>query len=287
MIDTLGLYKVLDRLGSSRLGDVYRARDTKHGRTVAMTVVGETIGRDPGRRACLVRDAHAVQACTHPSVSVLFDVGEEDGRLYLVFEFAPGDPLEALVARGPLNPRRAIEIAVQVADGLADGHAVGLLHADLRPGTIVMTPKGNAKICNIGLAAWTSEGLSPYSAPEQRRGGSAEEASDIYALGVILFEMITAHRPSSSGADSRIPADLAPTLSKALAEAPGDRYQSVATMAAELRTVGTALDARVTAAPAPVPLRRAPARGSGIGWWLLLLGLAAFAALLWMAGVRS
>ena len=285
MIDTLGLYKVLDRLGSSRLGDVYRARDTKHGRTVAMTVVGETVGHDPERRACLVRDAHAVQACTHPSVSCLFDVGEEDGRLYLVFEFAPGDPLEALMARGPLNPRRAIEIAVQVADGLADGHAVGLLHADLRPGTIVMTPKGNAKIYNIGLAAWMSEGRSPYSAPEQRRGEPAQEASDIYALGAILFEMITAHRPSASGADSRIPADLAPILSKALADVPGDRYQSVATLAAELRTVGAALDARVTAGATPVPPRRAPARRWGIGWWLVLLGLAAVAALLWTAGV--
>ncbi len=284
MIDTLGLYKVLDRLGSSRLGDVYRARDTKHGRTVAMTVVGETIGHDPERRACLVRDAHAVQACTHPSVSVLFDVGEEDGRLYLVFEFAPGAPLEALMARGPLNPRRAIEIAVQVADGLADSHAVGLVHADLRPGTIVMTPKGNAKIYNIGLAAWMSEGLSPYSAPEQRRGEPAQEASDIYALGAILFEMITA-RPSASGADARIPADLAPILSKALADVLGDRYQSVATLAAELRTVGAALDARVTAGPAPVPPRRAPARRWGIGWWLVLLGLAAVAALLWTAGV--
>ena len=172
MIDTLGLYKVLDRLGSSRLGDVYRARDTKHGRTVAMTVVGEAIGHDPERRACLVRDAHAVQACTHPSVSCLFDVGEEDGRLYLVFEFAPGDPLEALMARGPLNPRRAIEIAVQVADGLADSHAVGLVHADLRPGTIVMTPKGNAKIYNI------IKKICHYrSVPSQRMLGSAIRAA--------------------------------------------------------------------------------------------------------------
>ncbi len=286
MIDTLGLYKVLDRLGSSRLGEVYRARDTKHGRTVAITLVDEAIARDPERRARLVRDAVAVQACTHPSVSVLFDVGEEDGRLFFVFEFAPGDPLEALMARGPLNPRRAIEIAVQVADGLADGHAVGLLHADLRPGTIVMTPKGNAKVYNIGLAEWMSEGLSPYSSPEQRQRLPAEEASDSYSLGVILFEMITARRPSPTSAtlaDPRIPADVAPILAKALAEASGDRYQSVATLAAELRTVGAALDARAAAGPARAP-RRAPARRSGIGWWLVLLALAAVVALVWLAG---
>ena len=114
-------------------------------------MVSGAISRDPAKRVRLERDAHAVQACTHPSVSVLFDVGEEEGRLYLVFEFVPGDPLEALMARGPLNPRRAVEIAMQVADGLADAHAAGLLHADLRPGTIVMTPKGNAKVYNIGL----------------------------------------------------------------------------------------------------------------------------------------
>lgn len=287
MIDTLGLYKVLDRLGSSRLGDVYRARDTKHGRTVAVTVVSEALGRDLVKRGRLERDALAVQACTHPSVSVLFDVGDEAGRLYLVFEYAPGDPLEALMARGPLNPRRAVEIALQVADGLADAHAVGLLHADLRPGTIVMTPKGNAKVYNIGLSAWMSDGLSPYAAPEQQRGAPAEEASDVYSLGVILAEMVTAHRSSTSAAGPRVPADLAPILSKALAEDPRDRYQSMATMAAELRTVGAALDARAAAAPAPPAPRRAVARRSGMVWWLVLVGLALVGALLWLAGVRT
>jgi serine/threonine-protein kinase len=193
------------------------------------------------------------------------------------------------MARGPLSPRRAVEIALQVADGLADAHAAGLLHADLRPGTIVMTPKGNAKVYNIGLAAWMSEGPSPYTSPEQRRGEPAGEASDIYALGVILYEMMTAHRPKAGPmtvADARIPADLAPILSRALAESAGDRYQSMATMAAELRTVGAALDARATAAPAPVPPRRAPARRSALRWWLALLALAVVAALLWLAGVR-
>lgn len=282
MIETLGLYRVLDRLGSSRLGDVYRARDTKHGRTVAVTVVSESISRDAGARSRLERDAHAVQACTHPSVSVLFDVGEEQGRLFLVFEFAPGDPLEALMARGPLNPRRAVEIALQVADGLADGHAAGLLHADLRPGTIVMTPKGNAKVYNIGLADWMREGVSPYAAPEQKRGEPAEEASDIYSLAIILSEMITARRPSSA-IDQGLPADLAPIIAKALSENPRDRYQSVATMAAELRAVGAALDARATSAPAPAPIRRAPARRSTTVWWWLLAGLAATAVLLWLA----
>ncbi len=282
MIETLGLYRVLDRLGSSRLGDVYRARDTKHGRTVAVTVVSESISRDAVARSRLERDAHAVQACTHPSVSVLFDVGEEQGRLFLVFEFAPGDPLEALMARGPLNPRRAVEIALQVADGLADGHAAGLLHADLRPGTIVMTPKGNAKVYNIGLADWMKEGVSPYAAPEQKRGEPAEEASDIYSLAIILSEMITARRPSSA-IDQGLPADLAPIIAKALSENPRDRYQSVATMAAELRAVGAALDARATSAPAPAPIRRAPARRSTTVWWWLLAGLAATAVLLWLA----
>ncbi len=283
MIETLGLYKVLDRLGSSRLGDVYRARDTKHGRTVAVTVVSESISRDAAARSRLERDARAVQACTHPSVSVLFDVGEEQGRFFLVFEFAPGDPLEALMARGPLNPRRAVEIALQVADGLADGHAAGLLHADLRPGTIVMTPKGNAKVYNIGLADWMKEGVSPYAAPEQKRGEPAEEASDIYSLAVILAEMITARRPTSAAIDQGFPADLAPIVAKALAENPRDRYQSVATMAAELRAVGAALDARATSAPAPAPIRRAPARRSTTVWWLVLVGLAVTAVLLWLA----
>jgi serine/threonine-protein kinase len=116
------------------------------------------------------------------------------------------------------------------------------------------------------------------------RGEPASEASDVYALGVMLFEMITAHRPSPSGSGARIPPALAPVLSKALAEAPGDRHQSAATLAADLRTVGAALDARATSAPAPVSVRRAPARRS-VGWWLALAAVAAAAALLWIAGV--
>jgi serine/threonine protein kinase len=145
-----------------------------------------------------------------------------------------------------------------------------------------MTPKGNAKVYNIGLAGWMSEGPSPYAAPEQRRGEPAVEASDIYALGVILYEMITAHRPAGAVADARIPADLAPILSRALAEPASDRYQSMVTMAAELRTVGAALDARATAAPAPSPPRRAAARRSGLRWWLALLALLALVTLLWL-----
>ena len=217
---------------------------------------------------------------------MLFDVGEDEGRLYLVFEYAPGDPLEALMARGPLNPRRAVEIALQVADGLADAHAGGLLHADLRPGTIVMTPKGNAKVYNVGLSEWMNEGLSPYASPEQKRGEPAEEASDVYSLGVDPRR--DDHGPPTDGdppSTRGFPPISRRFSSKALAENPRDRHQSVATMAAELRTVGAALDARATAAPAPAPPRRAPAAGqagSG-GWRCWLCVVVVVAVLVWLA----
>src|SRR5215471_6345918 len=123
MFETLGIYKVLDRIGTGSIGDVYRARDTRLGRTVAIKVVRPEIAGDPIRRARLMEDARAATALSHPSIAALYEVGEDQDQLFLAFEFVPGETLRAAIAGRPLNPRRAIDLAIQSADALADAHA--------------------------------------------------------------------------------------------------------------------------------------------------------------------
>src|SRR5436305_6102548 len=128
MFETLGHYKILDRIGAGGLGEVYRARDTRLGRTVAIKVLPASIVADELQRERLLRDARAAIALSHPNIAALYEVGEDRGELFLVFEFVPGETLKAVIGGRPLNPRRAIEFAIQLADALAEGHAEGVLH---------------------------------------------------------------------------------------------------------------------------------------------------------------
>src|SRR6185295_18678877 len=120
MFETLGHYKILDRIGAGGLGDVYRARDTRLGRTVAIKVVAADVAGDPARRARLVHDARATVVLSHPNIAALYEIGEDQDQLFLVFEYVPGETLKKTIAGRPLNPRRAIDLAVQMADALAD-----------------------------------------------------------------------------------------------------------------------------------------------------------------------
>src|SRR5882724_736 len=204
MFETLGLYKILDRIGAGGLGEVYRARDTRLGRTVAIKVVSGAIAGDPDRRERLVRGARAATALSHPNIAALYEIGEDQDHLFLVFEYAPGETLKRTIAGRPLNPRRAIDLAVQIADALADAHAEGIVHRDIKPDTIIVTPKGNAKILDFGLATWTTGGAErehaahaatteatavgtllgtvAYMSPEQALGEKVDHRTDVFSL---------------------------------------------------------------------------------------------------------
>src|SRR5262245_29060203 len=188
MLETLGQYRVLDRIGAGGMGEVYRARDTRLGRTVAIKVLPEAVADDSDRRARFVREAQAAAALSHPNIAALYEIGEDRGRLFLVFEFVPGEPLRTVIGGRPLNPRRAVQFAMQIADALADAHSAGIVHRDIKPDNIIVTPKGNAKILDFGLATWTAGGAAremavttvetggvalgtvAYMSPEQARG---------------------------------------------------------------------------------------------------------------------
>jgi len=274
MIDALGHYRILERIGTGGLGDVYRARDTRLGRTVAIKVPADELQSDVTRREALLRDARAALALSHPNIATLYEIGEEHGKAFLVFEFAPGEALKRVIAGLPMNARRAVDLAAQIADALADAHASDVVHGHIGSDAVIVTPKGNAKLLDFGFARWTK---GAASGPEQ----GADECTDVVALGQLLFEMLTGNRPagnSSSGLSQSLPRELDAIVSKALAADAGS-YPAAATIAAELRSVAAILDVRATTeAVRVVPTRsRRPHR-----WrepWIVVAVALAFAAL--------
>ena len=254
-IAVIAHYNLLERLDPAGPGDLYRARDTKKGRTVAIRVLPEAFVDSSGRHAWLDQ-ARGLAALSHPNVTTMFDVGEHDGRIYIVFEFLKGQSLRSEMGGRPINIRRAADLAVQMADAVADAHACGYVHGGLSPDSVVITAKGHAKIpafalaSRDGFAAPDAEQLQDYDSPEEARGLSSDERSDIYSVGAVLYEMLTGRRPMHRGAaapsanNPHVPPELDAIVLKAVAPNPENRYQSAATFAAELRSVGAILDVR-------------------------------------------
>ena len=256
-IGAVAHYNLLERLEPAGPGDLYRARDTRLGRTVAIRLLPPDFPREPAARADLLEKARVLIGMSHPNITTLFDAGEHDGRLFLAFEFLKGQSLRAEMAGRPMNMRRAVELAVQVADAVADAHAAGFVHGGLSPDSIVITAKGHAKIPAFELASrggfeqdTGAVKLRDYDSPEEARGQAADERSDIYSVGAVLYEMITTRRPLHRGAsapsasNTHVPAELDDIVLRAVAPNPDSRFQSAATFAAELRAIAAILDVR-------------------------------------------
>jgi serine/threonine protein kinase len=270
-LETIAHYRILERLGENALGEIFRARDTKLGRTIALTVPGAGLQDDLAKRELLLSDARQAMTVSHPNLAALYEAGEEDGRVYLAFEFVPGDTLDRVVAGHPLNVRRAIDLTSQIADALAEVHAAELSHGDVTVRKIVVTPKGNAKLLDFGFSRWTSGGSV---------GG---EAADIEAIGVLFFEMLTGRAPATTGmAPSTVNKSL-PAEVDALASKP---YQSAVALAADLRSVAALLQTRAEVAERYRPIAmRGVARRSKRPWIAAIgaiLAAAAVAAWWWM-----
>lgn len=197
---------------------------------------------------------------SHPNVTTLFDAGEHDGRVYLAFEFLKGQSLRAEMAGRPLNVQRAVETAIHITDAIADAHANGFVHGGLSPESVSMTQRGHAKIPAFELAAhggFDDRGaaagevrLLDYVAPEEAAGQPADDRSDIYSVGAILYEMLTARRPNPKGASApsasnrHVTKELDSLVLRAVAPNPDARPQSAAAFAAELRSVVALIDAQ-------------------------------------------
>lgn len=305
MKSAIGQYNVLERLGGGALGDVYRVRDTRAGRTVALMAAPKELIASPSRRARFLQDARRATTLNHPNIAMLFDVVEQDDGCYLAYEFAAGPSLKDEMSGGALEAPHALHLAAHIADALAEGHAKGVVHGDLRPDTIVVTPKGNVKVLNFGMTSWTAGGLARakaatapdaldrdethvagYLSPEQAIGATVDARSDLFALGAILHEMLTGRPPFTSATpgatimkvvgqspprpsvlNPRLPRGIDTIVTKLLAKDLAVRYQSAPAVAADLRRLSLEIDGR------PEPRRPEPAArtGSGVAMWLALI----------------
>lgn len=316
-------YNILDRMGEGGIGEVYRARDTKVGRTVALKLISPAIAHDPARLRRLLESASAALALSHPNIATLWEVAEADGYHYLAYEFAAGRRLRDESGGVAMNPRRALDLAVQIADGVADAHSHGIIHGDLRPDTVVVTTKGSAKILDFGLAPWTNGGalrsraarstanLPPdaisvlaYLSPEQALGDTIDQRTDVFSLGTLTYELVTGRNPFAaatagdtivnviqgaipppSQVNPAVPKDLDAVIAHALTRDLGQRQQSAAAFAAELRSVAAVLDVRsgdVNDEPSSLlPIDESPDRQAAGLLAGALLAAAAAAALVW------
>src|SRR5215210_3162574 len=199
-------YVILEALGNGGMGVLYKAEDTRLGRTVALKVLPLRFSNDPIAKERFLREARTASALDHQNICAIFDVGEsEDGRLFLCMPCYQGETLRSRLARGPLSLEEALDIAKQVARGLAKAHHLGIVHRDIKPENLMITTDGVVKILDFGIAklAGASDltgtehriGTPSYMAPEQSRKIPVDSRADLWALGVVLYEMITGRRP--------------------------------------------------------------------------------------------
>ncbi len=214
----MGSYEIVAKLGEGGMGEVWRARDARLNRDVAVKILPADVAGDPSRRLRFEQEARALGALNHPNIVAVFDVGQSDGQSYLVSELVEGEPLRAVINRGPLPLRKLLDVATQTAEALAAAHAVGIVHRDLKPENIMVTGSGSGssgrvKVLDFGLAKQTAPqkredqtatlllsqpgtvlGTAGYMSPEQVRGESVDARSDIFSFGCVLYEMATAKR---------------------------------------------------------------------------------------------
>ncbi|HZD30315.1 MAG TPA: serine/threonine-protein kinase, partial [Candidatus Angelobacter sp.] len=216
----LGPYELIALIGAGGMGEVYRARDSRLGREVAVKILPASFAADPDRLRRFEQEARAVAALNHPNILAVHDLGQHDGTPYMVTELLDGESLRAILARGPLSHRKAVDYAIQTAQGLAAAHGKDLAHRDLKPDNLFVTREGRVKILDFGLAktidkpatsghdvgqaTMTSDvpltgvgtvvGTSGYMSPEQVRGATVDCRTDIFSFGAVLYEMLTGVR---------------------------------------------------------------------------------------------
>jgi serine/threonine protein kinase/tetratricopeptide (TPR) repeat protein len=198
-------YKILEKLGEGGMGVVYKAEDTKLGRPVALKFLPASLADDPQTRERFAREARAAAALNHPNICTIHEVDEQEGRAFIVMELVQGIDLRTKIRSGPLELGDALDIAVQIAEGVARAHEAAIVHRDIKPANVMVTPDGRVKIMDFGLArlggcadlttTGTTVGTAAYMSPEQVRGHDVDHRSDIWSLGAVLYEMLTGKKP--------------------------------------------------------------------------------------------
>jgi eukaryotic-like serine/threonine-protein kinase len=276
---TISHYRVIEKLGGGGMGVVYKAEDTRLHRFVALKFLPDNLAQDPQWLNRFLREAQAASALNHPNISTIYDIGEDDGKVFIAMEFLQGENLKQIIGRGPLTNAQILDIGTQVADALEAAHRNGIVHRDVKPANIFVSDEGHAKLLDFGVAkvtafAATDEtvnsvllrqdltetgvtvGTAAYMSPEQVRGEELDGRTDIFSLGIVLYEMATGIPPfqgSTSGAvaaailhdsppslslmNPRLSPGLAQVITRALEKDRDLRYQRAADLAAHLRRV--------------------------------------------------
>jgi serine/threonine protein kinase/tetratricopeptide (TPR) repeat protein len=273
---TISHYKILDKLGEGGMGVVYKAEDTKLKRTVALKFLPPDLTRDPEAKERFIHEAQAASALDHPSICTVYEINEsDDGQMFIAMACYEGETLKKKIERGPLKIDEAIDLATQVAQGLARAHEAGIVHRDMKPANIMVTDRGEAKIVDFGLAKLVGQtrltktgatmGTAAYMSPEQAQSEAVDSRTDIWSLGVVLYEMLTGKRPFESDYEqalvysilnedpkpmcewrAEIPEALEEIVRRAMAKRLEDRYQSAAEFLSDLSSyrIGTDLSAQ-------------------------------------------
>jgi serine/threonine protein kinase len=292
----LGSYEVTSLLGSGGMGEVYRAKDLKLGRDVAVKVLREELASDPERLRRFEQEARSASALNHPNIITIHDIGKHEATPYIAMEYVEGKTLREMLAEGPLPTKKLLQLATQIAEGLAKAHAAGIVHRDLKPENLMVTSDGYVKILDFGLAklipqagadseaatitkegtiAGAVMGTASYMSPEQAKGRPVDFRSDQFSFGAIVYEMITGKRAfqresivqtlsaiieqepeSIVGIQSATPTHLRIIVERCLAKNPEGRYDSSRDLARDVKSIEIAATPSERVEPRVVEKRR-------------------------------